>query len=123
MKVDIFNNSNNKIERTTAEDFPICDSAQNVIKNFEGILTPEDLFFLEDCLRGLSQKMQIVILYRVFVLMTEDRRISTGVKHVDNMIRQIYRLFDKEFLEFVREHYKWLEGKKSLGPSEEDFAN
>lgn len=73
--------------------YPIAKRVRNFIKaladDFQ--LKPQVVAYLEDCFRGFSLKMQLSMFCTIHDYICYNDLITTGVAHVDKLIRDMLR--------------------------------
>lgn len=96
------------IEYTTEEDFEIYEPVQESITSMKRYIADHFDFDLdlENKFRGLSPKMQLVLWHRVILLFTQYRILTTGVKHVDDLLTEIKQSCPQWFLDSIKECVK-----------------
>lgn len=80
-------------ERTSAKDFPLEENAEGFVKAFKKVLDKESHELLVDSLRGLSFYMQYTMCMRIMDYFLFGELVPTGVKHVDEMIKELIGRF------------------------------
>ena len=80
-------------ERTSAKDFPLEENAEGFVKSFKKVLDKESHELLVDSLRGLSFYMQYTMCMRIMDYFLFGELVPTGVKHVDEMIKELIGRF------------------------------
>ena len=83
-----------KLEKPTrAQDFPIEEYAMQFVEMSKTILDKQSIEYLYDSLRGLSFMMQQNMCIRIIDYFLFGEIVTTGVKHVDGMIKEIINKF------------------------------
>ena len=91
-----------EIESTTAEDFEICELAQEIVESARLSAGVEWCKYMEnEALRGLSHKMQLVLLHRIGQLFKHGTYTTTGVKHVDSLIEESFQKLSEDIKEYI----------------------
>lgn len=82
-----------KFQKYVKRRYPIAKRVRNFIKaladDFQ--LKPQVVAYLEDCFRGFSLKMQLSMFCTIHDYICYNDLITTGVAHVDKLIRDMLR--------------------------------
>ena len=77
-------------------EFLINRDAKRLLQNAKGLVSKRLLNDMMESLRGLSDKMQLLVVVNIWYCLMEDVLYTTGIKHIDNMLLSYYLLIQEE---------------------------
>lgn len=77
-------------------EFLINRDAKRLLQNAKGLVSKRLLNDMMESLRGLSDKMQLLVVVNIWYCLMEDVLYTTGIKHIDNMLLSYYLLIKEE---------------------------
>ena len=77
-------------------EFLINRDAKRLLQNAKGLVSKRLLNDIMESLRGLSDKMQLLVVVNIWYCLMEDVLYTTGIKHIDNMLLSYYLLIKEE---------------------------
>jgi hypothetical protein len=110
------------VEYTTAADFEICDVALEFCKRLRDSLGNDCCNFMEESFRGFSNKMQYVMIHKIYHYLMFGTYTSTGVNHADELIEKIIQKMPKHVID-VAEALSLGVSIYALNKSNKDVAN
>ena len=77
-------------------EFLINRDAKRLLKNAKGLVSKRLLNDIMESLRGLNDKMQLIVVVNIWYCLMEDVLYTTGIKLIDNMLLSYYLLIKEE---------------------------
>ena len=77
-------------------EFLINRDAKRLLQNAKGLVSKRLLNDMMESLRGLNDKMQLLVVVNIWYCLMEDVLYTTGIKHIDNMLLSYYLLIKEE---------------------------
>ena len=105
------------IEFMTAADYEICATVEMFIKDSTPILGKECCSIMEAAHRGLSHKMQLVLTHRLVNYLVYGSHLSTGVKHVDELLERIINSIPDDTCDCLKTRWPEFLAKKDIRDS------
>lgn len=78
------------------DEFLINRDAKRLLKNAKGLVSKRLLNDMMESLRGLNDKMQLLVVVNIWYCLMEDVLYTTGIKLIDNMLLSYYLLIKEE---------------------------
>ena len=77
-------------------EFLINRDAKRLLQNAKGLVSKRLLNDMMESLRGLNDKMQLLVVVNIWYCLMEDVLYTTGIKLIDNMLLSYYLLIKEE---------------------------
>lgn len=77
-------------------EFPISREAKRILREAKGLVSKRLLNDIMESLRGLSDKMQLLVVVNICYCLMDEGLYTTGIKHIDNMLLSYYLLIKEE---------------------------
>ena len=91
-----FSEENGFVREDLRNEFLINRDAKRLLQNAKGLVSKRLLNDMMESLRGLNDKMQLLVVVNIWYCLMEDVLYTTGIKHIDNMLLSYYLLIQEE---------------------------
>ena len=87
---------NGFVREDLRNEFPINKEAKRILRKAKGFVSKRLLNDMMESLRGLDDKMQLLVVVNIWYCLMEDVLYTTGIKLIDNMLLSYYLLIKEE---------------------------
>ena len=92
----VISEENGFVREDLRNEFLINRDAKRLLQNAKGLVSKRLLNDMMESLRGLNDKMQLLVVVNIWYCLMEDVLYTTGIKHIDNMLLSYYLLIKEE---------------------------
>lgn len=92
----VISEENGFVREDLRNEFHINRDAKRLLKNAKGLVSKRLLNDIMESLRGLNDKMQLLVVVNIWYCLMEDVLYTTGIKLIDNMLLSYYLLIKEE---------------------------
>ena len=92
----VISEENGFVREDLRNEFLINRDAKRLLKNAKGLVSKRLLNDIMESLRGLNDKMQLLVVVNIWYCLMEDVLYTTGIKLIDNMLLSYYLLIKEE---------------------------
>ena len=92
----VISEENGFVREDLRNEFLINRDAKRLLKNAKGLVSKRLLNDIMESLRGLNDKMELLVVVNIWYCLMEDVLYTTGIKLIDNMLLSYYLLIKEE---------------------------
>lgn len=93
---NVISEENGFVREDLRNEFHINRDAKRILRKAKGLLSKRLLNDMMESLRGLNDKMQLLVVVNICYCLMGEGLYTTGIKHIDNMLLSYYLLIKEE---------------------------